>query len=359
MLDGFLSEVADLCGAGERLCLLPISRVMVEDATWLSERIAIFPPDAIRPEMLRVVEWPARRLAGMMHLMGGGALALSGDALHWGKSAATNIDLPEFFGSALLAFPARIDWPGLLTPESHEAHLEMLRAEMEGCERIFDLVRFEQCNLWTPQTLPGRVGLLENTPYCAGLFYSREDHESYLIAGEIVTHQLIVGLGTDLSGVFVAPIPAGELGALASHALRLYTDALEAQSETSRFVQLMSLIEFLADPNGFTKMQDARKAVGRQIARDRADYDAIQLDFHYLATEPGPVDQPKRGLRHNIVHLGKRLEDLTTSSERKALFRRLTRYVGVPISQMIEHGDKDWSFIETLREEAKVRLGLG
>lgn len=224
-----------------------------------------------------------------------------------------------------------------------------------------------------------QAGLLENgvlteLGHTAGFFIQHEGeygpyqtvtaagvawiYAAYLIAGEIVTHQLIVGRGTDLSGVFVAPVPDGELGALAIHALRLFTDALEAQTETSRFVQLMSLIEFLADPNGFTKMQDARKAIGRQIARDRADYDAIQLDFHYLATEPGPVDQPKRGLRHNIVHLGRRLEDLTTAAERKDLFRRLTRYVGVPISRMIEHGNKDWSFIEAMREEARVRLKL-
>ncbi|MDF2812149.1 MAG: hypothetical protein K0S56_3180 [Microvirga sp.] len=358
MSDVLLQEVINQCRSGERLCLLPISRVLVEDAVWLSDRIAIFPPEAIAPQALHVVEWPARRLAGIMHLMGDGALALAGDALHWGKSAATNLDLPDFFGSALLAFPTKIDWPAFLTPDSHEAHLEMLRAAMEGCERIMDLVRFEQCNLWTQQKLPGRVGLLEDTPYCAGLFYSRDDHESYIIAGEIVTHQLLVGVGTDMSGVFVAPIPIGELGALATHALRLYSEALEAQSETSRFVQLMSLIEFLANPNEFTKMQDAKKAIGRQIANDRADYEAIQHDFFYLATERGPVTQPKTGLRHNIVHLGKRLEDLTTAHERHAIFRRLTRYVGAPISQMIEHGDKDWSFIEALREDAKVRLGL-
>jgi len=161
-----------------------------------------------------------------------------------------------------------------------------------------------------------------------------------------------------MSGVFVAPIPNGELGVLATHALRLFSEALEAQSETSRFVQLMSLIEFLADPNDFTKMQDAKKAIGRQIANNRADYDTIQHDFFYLATEPGPVTQRKTGLRHNIVHLGKRLEDLTTAQERHDIFRRLTRYVGVPISQMIEDGDKDWSFITKLREEAKLRLGL-
>jgi|GEM_PF-1906024 len=358
MSDVLLQKVISQCRSGERLCLLPISRLFVEDAAWLSDRIAIFPPEAIAPEALRVVEWPARQLAGMMQVMGDGGLALAGDELHWGKSAVTNIDLPDFFGSTLLAFPTEIDWSAFLTPDSHEAHLEMLRAAMEGCERIIDLVRFGQCNLWVPQGLPGRVGLLEDTPYCAGLFYSRDDHESYIIAGEIVTHQLLLGRGTDMRGVFVHSIPTGELGVLATHALRLFSEALEAQSETSRFVQLMSLIEFLADPNAFTKMVDAKKAIGRQIAKDCADYQAIQADFFYLATEPGKPTQPKTGLRHNIVHLGRRLEDLTTAQERHAIFRRLTRYVAVPISQMIEHGDEDWSFVRKLREEAKARLGL-
>lgn len=55
--------------------------------------------------------------------------------------------------------------------------------------------------------------------------------------------------------------------------------------------------------------------------------------------------------------VGKRLEDLTTANDRNALFKRLARYVGVPISQMIEHGDSDWSFIEALREKAKGRRG--
>jgi len=159
-----LQEVISQCRSGERLCLLPISRVLVEDAAWLSNRIAIFPPEAITPQALRVVEWPARCLAEMTRLRNNGSLALAGDALHWGKSAATNIDLPDFFSSALLAFPTKLDWPAFLMPTSHEAHLEMLRTVMEHCERIIDLVRFEQCNLWVPQALPGRVGLLKDTP---------------------------------------------------------------------------------------------------------------------------------------------------------------------------------------------------
>jgi hypothetical protein len=359
MLHPLLLELIETCGPGDRLCFLPISRVLVETAGWLAPGIALFPPDAIAAEELRVVEWPARSFEQLMRGTDGSAIALSGDALHWAKSAATNIDLPEFFSSALLGFKSRLDWDGFLMPKSHEAHLDMLRTEMEMCERIFDLVRFEQCNLWTPQKLPGRAGLLQNTTYSAGMFYSPEDHESYLIAGEVATHQLLLGIGTDMSGVFVAPLGSGELGALAAHALRLYSEALEATSETSKFVQLMAMIEFLADPNDYTKMQDAKKAIGRQIATDRAHYEAIQQDFFRLATEPGPVHIPKQGLRHNIVHFGKRIEDLTTPEERKAIFHRLARYVGVPIQQMIERSGEAWSSIEAIREEAKLRLGLG
>lgn len=105
-------------------------------------------------------------------------------------------------------------------------------------------------------------------------------------------------------------------------------------------------------------MQEARKAIGRQIAKDRNGYEAIQLDFQYPSSEPGPVNRPKRGLRHNIVHLGKRLEDLTTPEERQRIFRCLTRYVGVPISQMIERSEMDWTEITALRDEAKAYLGL-
>lgn len=357
-MQAILSELISSCETGERVCLLPISRVLVEATDWLTPGVALFPPDALTASDLRVVEWPARRFAAFSRQMTDGVLELSGDELHWGKGAMTNIDLPEFFGSALLGFKTRLDWQSFLFPSSHEAHLEMLRAEMERCDRTFDLVRFAECDLWTPQKLPGRVGLLADTPYSCGLFYAPEDHESYLIAGEVASHHLLLGIGTDMTDVFVPPMPSGELATLATHALRLYSEALEAVSETSRFMQLMALIEFLADPNDFTKMQHARKAIGRQIAHDKADYLAIQQDFLRLTAEQGPVGIPKQGLRHNIVHFGKRLEDLTTLDERRSVYQRLHRYVGVPISQMVEHGEKDWIFIETMRSAAKVRLGL-
>lgn len=352
--------VVDLIGLLERdqrLCLLPLARVLVEDPFWISEAVAVFPPDALTGETLRTIGWPERDY--QQTLGRSGTVIFGGDALHWAKSGATRIDLPDFFGSALLALPVAIEWGAFLEPESHEEHLDMLTAAMEEAERTLDLVRFENCKMGLADHLPGRAGLLGDTGFCAGLFYAPEDHESYIIAGKVLTHQVVAGIGLDLTGApMVRPVGEGEIGSVARHALRLYSEALEAATDTSRFVQLLSLIEFLAAPEDYISMKRAKRAIARQIARDQADYHAIIDDFLYLTSESGASTGPNRGLRHNIVHLGKRLEDLTSREERAAIFRRLARYAGATIAGLLDHDGEDWSVIEALRVAGVARLRL-
>jgi hypothetical protein len=352
-----LYELIQTLEPGQRLCLLPIARVLVEEPAWISEAVAIFPPDSISPKDLRVVVWPEldyKKTSDDRDV--GGQIALSGDDLHWFKSAATRIDLPEFFGNALLALPVTLDWDAFLSPSSHEAHLEMLSGAMGDAEAILDIIRFEYCNLWTPQKLPGRAGLLQHSTFCSGLFYAPEDHESYIIAGQILTHQVIAGIGLDLSDVMVRPLSNGEVGSIARHALRMYSEALEAGSETSRFVQMMSLLEFLAEPSDYLKMKNAKHQIARQVARDRADYDEILEDFRYLSCDTRTT--PKHGLRHDIVHCGRRFEDLADRSKRVAIFKRLARYACVSIQVMRDRSEQSWESIKELRASAVTRLGL-
>lgn len=360
MSDRLIGDLIEMLAEGEQLCLLPIARVLVEDADWLSPDVGLFPPESLQPDLLRVVSWPEHDFQQSFgRARPGAGVMLGGDALHWSKSGATRIDLPDFFASALLAFPVALDWDAFLAPSSHEAHLDMLAAAMERVERVMDLVRFEQCNAWTPQKLPGRAGLLAETNFCAGLFYAPRDHESYIIAGQILTHQIIAGIGLDLTGhVTVEPLANGDVGSIARHALRLYGEALEAGTETSRFVQMMSLIEFLADPAEHMVMAKVKKQIGRQIARDRSDYDAIMQDFFYLSSEGGTASASNRGLRHNIVHRGKRLEELVDRAERVAVFKRLSRYAGAVIQDLRAHSAEQWNAIEALRSEGAQRLGL-
>lgn len=350
--------------AGRQLCLLPIARVLVEEPAWISETMAIFPPNSITRDDLRVVDWPrlnfertlARQAVG--YNAGLRETELSGDALHWAKSGATGVDLPEFFESALLALPVALNWDAFLCPPNHESHLEMLSSAMADAEVILDLIRFEHCDLWTLQKLPGRAGLLQRSSFCAGLFYAPEDHESYIIAGQILTHEVIAGIGLDMSGVNVRPLRNGEVGLICRHALRMYSEALEAGGETSRFVHMMLLLEFLAQPDGYLKMEKVGHQIARQVARDRADYDAINKDFLYLTSEGRSAKGPNRGLRHNIVHCGKRLEDLADKSERVAIFQRLARYACGSIELMRAHSEHPWDAIKELRVAAATRLGL-
>lgn len=359
MAEKLLYELIQTLAPAESLCLLPIDRVLLEAPAWISEVVAVFPRESVSPEWLRVVGWPERDYQQTLGRGSAGGILLSGDALHWSKSGATRIDLPDFFGSALLALPVKLDWDAFLNPASHEAHLDMLASAMANAEATMDLVRFEHCNPWTPQKLPGRAGLLQGSSFCTGLFYAPEDHESYIIGGQILTHQVIAGVGLDLTGpVMVQSLGDGEVGSIAAHALRMYSEALEAGNETSRFVQMMSLIEFLAAPDEYLPMKKVKRLIARQISRDRADYDKILQDFLYLTSEGGSAKGPKQGLRHNIIHCGKRLEDLADKIERVAIFKRLAHYAGASIHVLRRHSDEDWDAIEALRAAAVTRLGL-
>jgi hypothetical protein len=119
------------------------------------------------------------------------------------------------------------------------------------------------------------------------------------------------------------------------------------------------LIEFLAAPGEYMQMKKAKRLIARQVARDRTDYEAILQDFFYLSSDANSAKRPNHGLRHNIIHCGKRLEDLSTRDERVAIFKRLTRYAGVVLEQLRDHGEEDWTAIEQLRAAAAVRLGVG
>jgi hypothetical protein len=359
-----LSYFRDSVLRGEKLSLLPVSRVLVEQPTELGSGVVIYPPNWIDPNDLRVVSWPERdfhellRKNGKRLEDGNVSIQAQGADLTWFKSAATRIDLPEFFGYALVGLTAEIDWEAFLAPASHEAHLQLIARAAEQAESVFDVVRFYYCNPTEIDTLPGKVGFANRAGFSCCLFYDLSDHESYLIAGKFLTHDIVAGQGLDMTGIGRLPVLArGEVGNVARHALNMLSQAIEANTDTSKFVQMLAVIEYIADPDRFIKMHKVKGAIGRHVARSRTEYNEIIEDFRYLTSE-GETVQPNRGLRHNIVHLGRRLDDLLSPDERKKVFKRLSRYVGVPLEHLINHSADDWSVIEKLRHEAGVRLGL-
>ncbi|TWB39640.1 hypothetical protein FBZ90_110104 [Nitrospirillum pindoramense] len=207
-----------------------------------------------------------------------------------------------------------------------------------------------------PDTLPGPAGYLEQQGFSAGLFYSLTNHESYIIAGQIISHVVVVGLGLDMESLQLDDYPkGGQVENLARHGLRLYSAALTASDDTAKFMQLMTLLEFLSNPDNYEKMEKTKKCIACHVAHDPSEYDQIMNDFRFLTSDQ---NTPNRGLRHNIVHLGKRLEDLLSADEREAVLKRLDRYVGITLEDFIERGDADWETIDKYRKTRRSALGI-
>ena len=350
--------------AGEILCFLPVARAFFEEPLLIAPAMAAFPPchfkaidfhDLSSPQGL----WDGLAQAGDEAATTAREQILSGSsALAWVQGGATGISGDDFFASALVAFPIALDWSALKAPERHADHLSMMRSAIRVADDVFDLVRFDYCLPWEPGTLPGRPGLLDSCEFTSALFYSTVENKGYILAGEVHRHKVIAGLGLDMSNVAVVLPSAGEVGQIARHGLRLYSAALEANSETAKFMQMMTLVEFLADPYEFSKMTDARKQIARHFAKSNADYQEIGEYFKFLTSEGGKIKPGQKGLRHNIVHMGKTLEELLTPGERLEVFKNLWRFVGVPLQHMLQMAGDDWSEIEKLRERRGRELGL-
>ncbi len=347
-LNYFAEDIAN----GKKLCLLPIGRNLLEEPTELLPGVIAYPPGFFSKNPLRVVSWPDRDYAEAMRRG-------REENLPWFQSAATRITLESFLASTLICVSIDVDWDEFVEPESHEWHLDLIRRASEKAEHAMDMVRFHCCKLDLEDTLPGRVGFLDSHGYSCAQFFDSENLESYIIGGDIIKHNIVCGIGLDMNDVSPhPPLGEGEVGNMARQALHMFSQALEANSLTSKFVQCISILEYLAEPRKYMNMEPVSKMISRHVARDRAEYDVIARDFEYL-TSKKDENNAQIGLRTNIVHIGKRLEELVrTHEDRRIIFRLIQRYIGKTLSDFIENSNNDWDAIENLRHNACVRLGL-
>ncbi len=346
---------------GSILCLLPVDKLHCEQIIELSDDFVVYPADSLSADDLNLVWWPRfgyYEICGR-NTVSEGLVSVSGDDLHWIKSAATGIDRDELFSGVLIAFLVEIEWATFLLPPSYEFHLECIQRASAKAEQAMDLLRLNYCNPMVVQTFPNTAGFHGKSGFTAGLFYTLSDNETYLISGEVVPSVLVRGLGLELDHfACLEPVHDGQVGMIARHALRLYSNALTASSETLKFIQLMNLIEYIASPFVYMKMGDVKKQIARHVARDISEYNTILEDFKFLSAEPGKARGPNNGLRHNIIHLGKSIEELVGPEERTKVFRRLISYNAIPIHDMIRLSAKDWDAVEAYRDDRKNELGV-
>jgi len=353
--------------AGKALCVIPLPRVELGlEPLRVLENFQIYPRDEIDLQALNVVSYPlleferAEAARRKREKSGHKAFHIRGNALAWYQSGLTRISLEHFRRHALIAFPCDVTSEQLFAA-NHKQHIAMIRAASEYAERAIDLIRFEQCRLDLPDSLPGHAGTFDlASPYSAALFYFLSDNEAYIIAGQSVTHLIAVGIGLQLEAPpSIERIGNGEVGNLARRALAMFTEALESNSDTDKFVRSLSTLEFIAGGGEYVKMEGTKTAIAAHVAKTRGRYHEISQRFRELTSDKDPVTGDQKGIRTRIVHMGHRLESIVPDpAERQSLFRDLQGYIGKPIEDLIELSDGDWQSVVDFRQRRMREIGV-
>jgi hypothetical protein len=271
------------------------------------------------------------------------------------QSAASRVNLETFEQHALVAFPVTVDWDALWRT-SHQSHLEFIRylsAVID--EECLNVIRYLQCRIEPVDALPGRAGQIESNHMMSGaLLYNAARMQAHIIGGAAFTHFVTRGLGLPITSVDFDSFPRdGEVGHIVRQALSLYSELIEVNNATSKFIHALSLLEYLADPDKFQKFKEVKKIVARYAARDRDGYNRILARFEELTHKEDPTSKAELGYRTRIVHMGDRLEAVIPDSEsRRALFEELDGYIRSMIDHMIAHSS------HSLDEYLKVRAEL-
>lgn len=285
-------------------------------------------------------------------------------SLRWLPVTATRIDARDIAGSSIVAFTTDLDWNDFHAHPHHDDDLDLLRRLSALAERSLDLLRYRQCRPSFPDELPGYAGSLDRpTPHSAALLYNAEDHESYVVAGSILTSQVTKSLGLDveISQALVHHLPGpgdGEAGAVIQRALAIFSEALYANTDTSRFIALTGLLEFLAAPYEYVRWQDVKREIISHVATTKSRYTELSDRFRELSSVK--VNGVQKGIRTLLVHHGYDLiEVVPDRTERANLFDELHAYATRAIDFLIDDPTRSWAEVVDLRKERRVAMGVG
>lgn len=341
---------------GLSLCVMPIDRLILNRVTTFPTGIVFYPKGHLDLDQLCIAP-----------------NSLNSTIPSEIQAKASGVDQKVFDQYPLVVFPVNINWDQFRRG-SHKLHMQLIRFFAESIDReALDFCRYKQCRLDDVEDLPCRAGQIPSTsPMMAGLaIYNPKISEGRIIGGAAFTHCITKGLGMPLIQPEWDRMPGkGEMGELVRRGLALYSQLLEANSETSRYVQSMSLFEFLAYPDRYADFEKVRKVIAKYLSEDKT------LQSHQLAKrfqqlgsgerhidpvlkKPNgkPVIHKGRGLRQQMVHEGKRLEQILPSDiKRTALFQELDSYLRPVIKHMIEYSHMDFEDYEEIREQAYLNL---
>ena len=338
MQGNLLVAFRSLLDNGANLVAMPIARVNVENTIVFPGPVTFYPPGFVDLEKLNLIPNDEQSRSLAEH-----------------SSAASGITLDVLERHPLVVIPCRFDWEKF-SKSSHRGHLEFIRELSEEIDRsCLDFVRYNTCRLEPIDDLPAHAGQIATNHMMAGaLLYSGALRKARIIGGAVFTHYLTRGLGLPLTQLEWDSFPMdGTTGQIARQALSLYASLLESDNPTARFMQALSLLEFLAYPDEYKKFEEVKKVIARYIAQDPNEYRRLLDRFFELTGKKDPDTGRIIGYRTKVVHMGERIERLVPDREvRKNLFLELDGYIRHVIDHLIAHSEM------TFEEYLKIRDSL-
>lgn len=271
-------------------------------------------------------------------------------------SALSGIDQEVLDAHPLIVFPLTFNWSDFRRG-NFRAYLDYIQRLSDYVDKsCLNFIRYLQCPLDLVDCLPGRAGTINSNRMMSGaLLYNHSLRESRIIGGDAFSHTFTKGLGLPIDSVdsHLFPRP-GEVGSIVGHALSLYTTLLEANSPTMRFVQALSLLEFLAYPDEYKRFEDVKKVIARYVAKTPAEYQKLLERFFELTAKKDVTTGKVLGYRTRVVHMGHRIEDIVANNDDgKRLFEELETYIKAVIDHLIKHSDLTWEQYLVVRDGLK------
>lgn len=107
-------------------------------------------------------------------------------------------------------------------------------------------------------------------------------------------------------------------------------------------------MEFIASPDKYEKFQNVKAKIISHIAKNIHQIHKMSEEFKYYSS-----GNNGDGLRTQIFHKGKKIEELIDKNNRKELFEKLHNYIFVCVTDLLENYNRNWVFIERFREDKR------
>jgi Ca2+-binding EF-hand superfamily protein len=230
---------------------------------------------------------------------------------------------------------------------------EIIRKSYARVSCVADYIRFKYCKLNDPASLPSRIGQVSTGDSLVLMFNGIGSPFTRVINEQIFVSTLTKGNGLNVKecSLFkdfrLFDTDLSETGHIAKSALEMYSSALEENTATGKFIQIIRLFEFIANPASYEKFQNVRQSISAHVAKNIYDIHRLSSEFKYYSSGDN-----QNGLRTEIIHNGKTIEELIPSeSERESLFVKLQGYIHSCINDLLRSYNKPWSYIESLRND--------